>query len=85
MSPSGAMVPLGAALSNPSPKGEEMKILLVAGALTLALVLAGGFPARPLDDLRWQRDRSPAYALAKVGRTETPVQIAMPSSTLERR
>lgn len=86
---SGAIVPLGAAFSNhPSPKGEEMKILLVAGALTLAVFLAASQPARPLDDLRWQRGEAyllAPYATAKIGRPDTPRQIAMASSTLQRR
>ena len=83
------MVWLGAALSNhPSPKGDEMKILLVAGALTLAVFLATGHPAKPLDDLRWQRDQTAAsapYATAKIGHPETPRQVAMASSTWQRR
>lgn len=65
-----------------------MKILLVAGALTLAVFLAAGRPALPLDDLRWQRDLSYSvapYATAKIGRPEAPRQIAMASSTLQRR
>jgi hypothetical protein len=82
------MVWRGAALSNhPSPKGDEMKILLVTGALTLAVFLAVGHPAKPLDDLRWQRDPSSAlapYAVAKIGRPDTS-QIAMASSTWQRR
>jgi hypothetical protein len=60
-----------------------MKILLVAGALALAVFLSAGHPAQPLDDLRWQRDQP--YAIAKIGRTETPPQIAMASSSLQRR
>jgi len=65
-----------------------MKILLVAGALTLAVFLAFGHPARPLDDLRWQRDQAyllGPYATAKIGHPETPQQIAMASSSLQRR
>lgn len=67
-----------------------MKILLVAGALTLAVFLAIGYPARPLDDLRWQRDQAyllahAPYATAKIGHPEAPPQIAMASSTLQRR
>ena len=70
-----------------------MKILLVAGALTLAVFLAIGHPARPLDDLRWQRDQAyllapyetAPYEMAKIGRPATPPQIAMASSTLQRR
>jgi len=83
------MLCLGAALSNhPSPKGDEMKILLVAGALSLAVFLAVGHPAKPLDDLRWQRDQPYAlapYATAKIGRPEPAPQIAMASSTWQRR
>jgi hypothetical protein len=78
----------GAAFQHPSPKGDEMKILLVAGALALAVFLAVGHPARPLDDLRWQRDQPyllAPYATAKIGRPETPRQIAMASSSLQRR
>lgn len=65
-----------------------MKILLVAGALTLAVFMSLGHTAKPLDDLRWQRDPTyllAPYAAAKIGRPETPRQIALASSTLQRR
>ncbi|MDZ4317375.1 MAG: hypothetical protein U1A07_00790 [Phenylobacterium sp.] len=65
-----------------------MKILLVAGALTLAVFMSLGQPAKPLDDLRWQRDEAyllAPYAVAKIGRTEPPRQVALASSTLQRR
>ena len=65
-----------------------MKILLVAGALTLAMFMSVGQPARPLDDLRWQRDQAyllAPYATAKIGSPETPRQVALASSTLQRR
>lgn len=65
-----------------------MKILLVAGALALAAFLTLGHPARPLDDLRWQRDQAylpGAYGTAKIGSPQAPHQIALASSTLERR
>ncbi|MBU4435985.1 MAG: hypothetical protein KKC14_16420 [Alphaproteobacteria bacterium] len=66
-----------------------MKILLIAGALTLAALLAaGGRPAPALDDLRWQSGPpyGPAsYPTAKIDRPETPRQITIASSNLERR
>lgn len=65
-----------------------MKILLVAGALALAVFLTLGHPARPLDDLRWQRDQAAlpgAYQTAKIGLPQAPRQIALASSSLDRR
>lgn len=68
-----------------------MKILLVAGALTLAVLLTttGGQPAQPLDDLRWQSGQPYAlapYEAAKIGRPEAVIhQVAIASSTWERR
>jgi len=71
-------------------KVPTMKILLAAGALALTFVLAitAGRPARPLDDLRWQSGQPYAlapYSTAKVGRPEALTQVALASSTLERR
>ena len=65
-----------------------MKILLVAGALTLAVLLVAGRPAQPLDDLRWQRGQPYAlapYSAAKIGRPNVQQPIVMASSTLQRR
>lgn len=68
-----------------------MKILLAAGALALAFLLAispAGRPARPLDDLRWQSGQPYAlapYSAAKIGRPDALTQVAIASSTLQRR
>ena len=60
-----------------------MKTLLIAGALTLAAVLAAGTAALPRDTPRSQEALAP-YAVAKIGQPEARIQLTLASSSLPR-